>query len=427
MSEVTQCPICGAELPTLTGYMTWCHNCGWNLLSPERPAPRTRVERLYSRVGERLGDRLATALVQSKKLEPRMTLDRAAALAIAGLVFVCFAAMLALAGLLIAVAYRNPFADVLALMLLGTAFLMRPRLGKVPSEGRVSREEAPTLYRLVDEIANAIGSGKVDVIVIDHKFNATWSVVGLRRSRVLTLGLPLLTVLSSEQRVALIAHEFAHGRNGYSGRGLVIGSAVGGLEHLYVVLAPGSVGVSEVAGGELAGLAPIVNAVLWLISRPAWWLLLLEVHLVLRDHQRAEYYADLLAAQVAGAGAVIALHERLLLDSNFRALIQSAALTQGDTHAGLLDRALEHLDGIPERERERRRRAARLETARLDDTHPPTGFRIALLEQRGADVGMVSLRAEDSSAIDRELAKRRLDVERTLVDEHRDSLYIRYR
>ena len=168
-----------------------------------------------------------------------------------------------------------------------------------------------------------------------------------------------------------------------------------------------------------------MNAFLWLISRPPWWLLLLQAHLVLRDSQRAEYYADLLAAQVAGGRAVVGMHERLLLYGNFRALVQSAALARGETHPGLLDRAVEHFDAVPERERERRRRAARLETARLDDTHPPTGFRILLIEERGAADAKVALSAEGSAAIDRELEKYRASVERTLVDEHRDSLYHR--
>jgi Zn-dependent protease with chaperone function len=426
MAELTQCPACGTELPVFEGYMTWCHACGWNVLAPERPAARTRVERLYEKIGKRLGDQLEGALIESEKLEPHTTVVRTAAFVIAAFVLALFAAMVGLAILLLTVAYRNPFADIGALLLLGTAYLMRPRLGKAPEEGRVSRDEAPTLYGLADTVADALGAGRADVIAIDHEFNASWSIVSLRRTRVLTLGLPLLTILSPEQRVGLIAHELAHGRNGDSGRGLLVGSAVRGLEELCFVLAPGSVGVSQVAS-DMGGFAPVVNALLWVISRPAWWVLLLEVHFVLRDKQRAEYFADMLAADVAGASAVIALQERLLLYSNFRSVVQRAALGRGEDHAGLLDRALEQLDAVPERERERRKKVARLETARLDVTHPPTGSRISLLERRGAKAAKVTLAADTSSAIDRELAKRRSEVEHKIVDEHRDSLYYRYR
>ena len=159
---------------------------------------------------------------------------------------------------------------------------------------------------------------------------------------------------------------------------------------------------------------------------PAWWLLLLEVHFVLRDTQRAEYFADVLAADVAGASAVIALQERLLLYSNFRSVVQRAAPVVAMIML-VCRPALEQLDAVPERERERRRKVARLETARLDETHPPTGSRIALLERRSAKAAKVTLAVDDSSTIDLELTKRRSAVEHKIVDEHRDSLYYRYR
>jgi hypothetical protein len=44
-------------------------------------------------------------------------------------------------------------------------------------------------------------------IVVDAAFNAYWTVVGVRRTRVLALGLPLLYALDHEQLVALVAHE----------------------------------------------------------------------------------------------------------------------------------------------------------------------------------------------------------------------------
>ena len=96
--------------------------------------------------------------------------------------------------------------------------------------------------------------------------------------------------------------------------------------------------------------------------------------------QRAEYLADAAAARVAGTAAAIALHERLLLYRTFQDAIQQAALA--DDARGALDRVRAALRSVPERERERRRRVARLEQTRLEDTHPPTGMRIALLEDR---------------------------------------------
>ncbi len=78
---------------------------------------------------------------------------------------------------------------------------------------------------------------------------------------------------------------------------------------------------------------------------------------------------------------------------------------------------------MPERERERRRRVAALEGARLDDTHPPTAMRIELLESRPRHEPAVVLDDEGSKAIDAELAARQADFQRELVEDYRDSLY----
>jgi hypothetical protein len=69
-----------------------------------------------------------------------------------------------------------------------------------------------------------------------------------------------------------------------------------------------------------------------------------------------------------------------------------------------------HRRRVPERELERRRRAARLGHARLDVTHPPTGLRIRLLESRPRAAARVRLDLEDVAAIDRELEPFRRSV-----------------
>jgi Zn-dependent protease with chaperone function len=210
------------------------------------------------------------------------------------------------------------------------------------------------------------------------------------------LGLPLVTVLSPAERVALVAHELAHGRNGDSRRGLFVGSAVQGLVELYELLAP--------SGGESA-LDVLHAAVFWPLSRPILWLLHLESHLLLQDAQRAEYLADALAAEVAGTDAVVALSESLLLAPSF--------FTELDDMVGRVD----------SRERDRRRRIARLESSRLDATHPPTALRIELLEQRPRLSASVRLSPDSSAAIDAELGDNRPHLADALIDEQRDRIY----
>ncbi|MDQ3163474.1 MAG: M48 family metalloprotease [Actinomycetota bacterium] len=233
----------------------------------------------------------------------------------------------------------------------------------------------------------------------------------------LTLGVPLLTVLEPRERVALVAHELAHGRNGDVTRGLFVGSAVVGLAELYSFVAPDD--STEGREWELGLVERVANWFFWLLSRPVLGLLLLELHLLLRDHQRAEYLADALAARVAGTNATVSLHEKLLLESTFQGATQHAARGGSD----LFRELREAFELIPEREHDRRRRVARLENARLGDTHPPTGKRITLLESRPRTEPVVTLDAERSAAIDDELAPLRPALERTLVDEYRDSLF----
>jgi Zn-dependent protease with chaperone function len=226
--------------------------------------------------------------------------------------------------------------------------------------------------------------------------------------------MPLLAMLPPQPRSALIAHELAHARNGDSTRGFFVGSALNALAEWYVMLGPQEEGILA------TGLEWLVNGFLWLVSRPIWWLLLLELHLLLRDAQRAEYLADLLAADVAGAPAVVELHERLLLESAFFGVVQHAS---HESPEELLNRARATLDAVPERERERRRRAARLETVSLQSTHPPTGSRIDLVERRGNPEARVVVSDERSAAIDAELRSREKSVEQKLVDNFRASLY----
>ena len=398
--------------------MTWCDGCGWNLSAPPRP-PReeTALTRVADALGRRLGDRLAAELARSPALAPKRTPAKVAAYALALLVHGASLALLVGGVALGVLAFPNIAALVAGFVMVGLAVLMRPRLGAVPDEGLLAREQAPTLYALADDVAAALEVKPVDLIVVPSEFNAGWQVAGIRRTRVLTLGLPLLAALEPAERVAVVAHELAHARNGDSTRGLVVGSAANALAEAYAIVWPGDGSDDEAAG---LGLAFVVHGVLWLISRPLYGLLLLQLSLVLRDSQRAEYLADALAARVAGTDAVVAAHEKLLLSSALDGVVQSVSRASELDLFAELEAAIRR---VPERERERRRRAARLEDARLEDTHPPTAMRIELLTRRDRRPGLVALDEEHSARIDAELAPLRAPLQRRLVDEYRDRLY----
>jgi Zn-dependent protease with chaperone function len=421
--SLEHCPNCGADVPVHFGFLTWCE-CGWNLTSAQRSdESKTRFDRLYAAAGRRLGDRLVSELLTADQLEPRLTPPRIAAYAIAGGVHL-FTAALAIGGVVLGVlAFPNPAALVAALIMVGLAWLMRPRLGKVPDEGLVTRDEAPRLYALTDAIADALGVPGVHVIVIDHEFNASWMVAGARQRRVLTLGLPLLAMLDPQERVALIAHELAHDRNGDSTRGLVVGSAIHALSEFYGAIAPEDFG-GESNWSQLAIFDRMVNVAHWIVSRPVLGVLWLEFLLLRRDSQRAEYLADALAASVGGSAAVVRLQEKLLLQSTFMSAVQRAVHGRSE-ETDLFELLVAQVDCIPARERERRRRLARLESARLGESHPPTAKRIELLEARSPVEPQLTASSEDAAAVDAELISHREPLQQKLVDDYRDSLYAR--
>jgi len=416
------CPKCGTTVPVHHGYVSWCHECGWNLTAPQPPdQERTRFDRLYAAAGRRFGDRLASELLAADELEPRLTPTRVATYTVALLAHLLTLALAVGAIVLVALTFPNPAAIVAGLIMVGLAYLMRPRLGKVPDEGMLTREDAPALYKLADDVADALDVPHVDVIAIDGEFNASWAILGLRRRRVLTLGLPALAMLTPQERAALVAHELAHGRNGDSTRGVVVGSAVRALAELYWAVAPEDFGGAR-EWGEHALFERIVNVLLWVVSRPVLGVLVLEFHLLLHDSQRAEYLADALAARVAGTPAAVSLEEKMLLAATVRFAVQHTAHDrsgQTDLFAVLIDT----IASVPERELERRRRVARLEDARLSSTHPPTAKRIQLLEERARLEPQVVCTREASAAIDAETAHLRKSVQSELVDTYRDSLY----
>jgi Zn-dependent protease with chaperone function len=413
------CPSCSSEMPVHEGYVTWCDACGWNLSLPQPETPPSRIDRLYARASRRLGDRLVAELLAVERLEPRLTLGKVTAYAIAVLVYLLTLALFGGGVALAVLAYPNLFAMALAVVMVGTGILMRPRLGKRPKEDVVNRSEAPRLYALADEIADALQIRRVDVIVVNREFNASWGVLGLRRTRVLTLGLPLIAVLEPQERVALIAHELAHARNGDATRGLLVGSSVDGLAALYWTLSPEDHG--DTPGGPILDL--IAKGLLWVVSRPVWLVLMLQLHLLLRDMQRAEYLADALAAGVAGTEAVVAAHEKLLLEHTIWATLQHAAGPSGADRKDVFADLAEAVLRVPDRERERRRRLARLEDARLGETHPPTGKRIEVLEGRPRAQPEVTLAEDGAEAIDAELATRSRQQGQRLIEEYREAIY----
>jgi len=127
----------------------------------------------------------------------------------------------------------------------------------------------------------------------------------------------------------------------------------------------------------------------------------LEERLLFRSGQRAEYYADRLAAQVASSTAMIESLDILYLDQPCSLAVRYAAQREEpDVWAA----QLRFKDDLPAKEWERLRRLDAKRGAGIDATHPPTNLRIELLKSESQHPARIELAGAESVAISQEMA-----------------------
>ncbi|WP_112243409.1 M48 family metalloprotease [Kribbella monticola] len=402
---VTHCPQCSQQVPVNPRYVTWCDKCDWNVDSTgtDRPEPAWR-----QRLEHRLADTLYRELEHGHLHRPGWDAARVAAWLLSGLILLLPLTGL-LAGTALLIFYRPLWMSILlAAIPLGLAFLLRPRAHRLePDAHIVQRDSAPTLFALLDELARTIGTKPVTAVVVEADPNVYFARVGWRFRPVIGLGLPLWAGLRPQERVAILAHELGHGKNGDARHGWVVGSAESVLDELRNTFSEQPLDQYRRALAHDLWMDPtpaslatrIINATVGGVVRSCSWLL---GKLNLRSSQRAEYLADRKSAEVAGSDATAwALERTLLADASYRALERSLRFDQGIEPLEAVRRAVAD---VPAREIERCNRVSRLRDTRIDSTHPPTYLRTRLIRTRSAQHALVVLTDDRSRAIDRELA-----------------------
>jgi heat shock protein HtpX len=386
----------------------WCPSCDWNL---DRMVPVVFGWRWLDRRLHRVAFRLTTGQFEALAdgpLAPRsVTAARVVTLAAASVLLGGVLALAVLGLWLIFVDFFSP-ATVGGVILLGVAFLLRPRLGSLGAISRpLDEAAAPALFGLVRRVAGAVGAPMPQVITIEDDLNAFTASVGLRRQRVLGLGLPLWATLEPQERVALLGHELGHFVNGDVRRGPLTQIAETTLARVADLL---DVDGSADAGGFVGMLT---RAVGWLLSRTVSLLHLLLVWTSQRDSQRAEYLADELGARAGGTDAAVRLEDHLLIAEALDTVVRREARAGNGPHDWLAAARVARTNQAPNIPL--LRRLSRHTDASLFASHPPTGLRAEMLERRPRVAAAVTLLEPEAARIDDELKQFAERVRRDLA------------
>ncbi|MGN9775482.1 M48 family metalloprotease [Micromonospora sp. H33] len=410
------CPRCGTAAVSQLDAVPWCPSCEWNLeaYDEERRGPvfgwrwlDRRLHHLAYRMTRRQFDRLLGRRLGATGAGAATVVTAAASV-------VLFLGVVALAGTGVWLIVGFPFPSpsiLLAVPLLALAVGLRPRFGRLDPHAEVlSRDRAAELFGLVDEVARAVGAPAPDVIAVDDHLNAYAQTVGVRRRRVLCLGLPYWGSLGPQERVALLGHELGHFINGDPRRALLTQPAFTTLGSAADLLRP----APSAEHGLIEMIAAALGRMLQrLLSRLLFALHLVLVCVALRDSQRAEYLADEMSAKAAGTTAATDLLDvTLRVESMELAVRREARAGHGPQRwqAAVAEARVANAGRLPQL-----RQLSAREEASLFSSHPPTGLRRLMLDGRERYEPAVVLTEERSARIDAELAKEYQKVLRILA------------
>ena len=238
------------------------------------------------------------------------------------------------------------------------------------------------------------------------------------------LGAPLLAVLTPQERVAILAHELSHGANGDPLRGQYLLGAVSTVAEWAEAMRPTSIGQSR-EGVPLGPFAAIIAIPIELALLGVSELLFRGVRgfylLVLRQSQRAEYLADLLAANVSGSFAMCTALEKTYLSEIVDAAIQELALNQPDLD--IKTKLFGVVNELGDEDLERYRETSRREEWQVDSTHPPTALRVDMLQLQHARPPKDLLSAEEWSLFDEEVVRLVALMRQELVNQKLEAVY----
>ncbi|QNE18921.1 M48 family metalloprotease [Kribbella qitaiheensis] len=400
----THCPQCSQQVPVDPRCVTWCDKCDWNVdpTPTDRPYAAWRLK-LEHRLADTLYRELESGTVHRASWDAaRLTAYLLSAL----LLLVPLTAFLG--GIALLLFYRPLWLSIaFAVVAFCLAILFRPRMHGLSDDAQpLHRADAPSLYAVLDRLAEAIGTQPVHLVVVDAEPNIWFARIGWRFRPVVGIGVPAWIALGPQERVAVLAHELGHGKHGDARHGFVVDAAETILAEIQETFSTQPLddfrreaGVYLETDPTVGIVTRILNATVGALARSYGWLL---AKAALRSSQRAEYLADRKAGEMAGSEAAASMLERtLLFSTSYLALERRLRFAPDEEPVAAVRR---ELGEFPAREIERRVRASRIRDTRTDSTHPPTYLRTRLIRTRPATSARVVLGPEENHAIDRKLA-----------------------
>ena len=233
-----------------------------------------------------------------------------------------------------------------------------------------------------------------------------------------------MAILSADERVALIAHEQSHGANGDPLRGEFLNGAVNTLAAWTVAIRPDSIGKlgDGLPFGPFVSLLAIPFELLMLATSELVFSIVKGfLLLVLRESQRAEYLADLLASTVAGTEQMQRALEKTYLGDVVDAALRTHALTVPTEPLG--DKLVDAVRALSAVDLDRYRAQSKQLNWRVDSTHPPTAMRIDMLALQAQRAPTHPLSPAEVSELDSEIARLVAANQRELVNRKIAAIY----
>lgn len=425
-AETDRCPKCGSGLVTVGSEPSWCPACEWNLAAAPTAEASARWRRTPDPSGQRsfhLDERLFAEVAGRGRRPPSWSPGLVTLTVLSVLLGAATLALLIVGVTLLVLG--TVVWKLVGVLLAGLAVELRPRLPAVDTtRGYKTRAEAPALFAVIDAIAAQMRAPRLHAVVVDEAFEASCGRFGLRRRPVLVLGMPLWASLSPAARMGLLAHQVGHLVDRDPEQRLVTQPALSTLGILARDLAKRRRGVNAQEalvgqGGQVTAsqyatvldpqikgsIESVRDAGLALVFRPLHWIFASGDRrlraLASHSRQRAEYYADALAADVAGSAAVIEYCHVLLLHepvfTTARRLMRAGADLQTVRAQTAQTVTVDAADTTLLEQH-----SIRAESSPLA-SHPPVGRRLRMLRSRPASPPKLSPRQTDLDAVDAQL------------------------